>query len=113
MARLLVATLALAGVGCQAATPTLVLSSGALRPGEGSSLGRVSYESLSQAEVLAGVLRAAGLAAGQPAGWEAGHWKDGGAAPQLLALLLSQPDGARQVRQQYWLSLAPAARPGR
>ena len=105
MSRLLAAALAAVAVGGAAAapsgSPTLVLSSSAAlggAAGAGDAPGGVSYESLSQAELAAGLLRASGAAPEQAAGWEARHWPAGEDAPQLLAVLVGSVDAARQVR---------------
>jgi hypothetical protein len=103
MSRVLAAALALAAArGACAHAPTLVLASAPAlggAPGGGDAPGGVAYESVTQAELAAGVLRAAGGAPAQPAGWEARHWAASGAdAPQLLAVLLSDAAAAREAR---------------
>jgi hypothetical protein len=107
MSRLLAAALVAAAAGGAVAapsgSPTLVLSSSAAlggAAGADGAPGGVSYESLSQADLAAGLLRASGAAPAQKAGWEATHWPAGEAAPQLLAVLVGSVDAARQVRSR-------------
>ena len=102
--------------GAPAASPTLVLSSlpslgGAA--GSGGAPGGVSYESLSQAELAAGLLRASGAAPSQPAGFEARHWAPAEESPQLLAVLLGGVDAARQARARAAAPRAALRRPRR
>jgi hypothetical protein len=119
MSRLAVAALALAAArGASALAPTLVLSSSPAlggAAGAGEAPGGVSYESLSQAELAAGLLRVAGAAPAQQPGWEARHWAAGEDAPQLLAVLLSAADvgAARQARAPRRASRSPRARSAR
>ena len=105
MSRLLAAALVAAAAGgvvaAPSGSPTLVLSSSAAlggAAGADGAPGGVSYESLNQAELVSGLLRASGAAPEQPAGWEARHWAAGEDAPQLLAVLVGSVDAARQVR---------------
>ena len=110
MSRLLAAALVAAAAGGAVAAPsgssTFVLSSSAAlggAAGADGAPGGVSYESLSQQELAAGLLRASGAAPAQKAGWEATHWPAGEAAPQLLAVLVGSVDAARQVRPRLRL----------
>ena len=95
MSRLLVAALALAA-GASAA-PSLVLA-----PGLSGDARRATYESVTQTEVLAGVLRAAGVAsaAGAEAAqrWEADLQVASAQRPRLVAVLLTEAYGSKQAR---------------
>ena len=95
MSRLLVAALALAA-GASAA-PSLVLA-----PGLSGDARRATYESVTQTEVLAGVLRAAGVAsaAGAEAAqrWEADLQLASAQRPRLVAVLLTDSYGSKQAR---------------
>jgi hypothetical protein len=100
MSRVLAAALAVAAArGAAAAvpvSPTLVLSSAPTLGG--AAPGAVSYESLTQSELAAGLLRASGAAPAQQAGWEARHWPAGEESPELLAVLVGSVQAGRQVR---------------
>jgi hypothetical protein len=100
MSRVLAAALAVAAArGAAAAvpaSPTLVLSAAPALGG--AAPGAVSYESLTQSELAAGLLRASGAAPAQQAGWEARHWPAGEESPELLAVLVGSLQAGRQVR---------------
>ena len=89
MSRVLAAALAVAAArGAAAAvpvSPTLVLTAAPALGG--AAPGAVSYESVTQSELVAGLLRASGAAPAQQAGWEARHWPAGQESPELLAVL--------------------------
>lgn len=78
------------------ARPALLLAGGQA-PGAASPPGRVSYETLSAGALVAGALRAAGLAPAAP-GWEAGlaAQRADDAHRVLAVLLTSAPPGVRR-----------------
>jgi len=94
MSRRLVAALALVA-GAQAA-PTVVLSN---HGAGGDAARRVTYESLTQTDVLDGVLRAAGVTpAASGAQWEEELVASLEERPRLVAVLLTEAYGGKQVR---------------
>ena len=94
MSRHLVAALALVA-GAHAA-PTVVLSN---HGAGGDAARRVTYESLTQTDVLAGVLRAAGVTpAASGAQWEEELVASLEERPRLVAVLLTEAYGGKQVR---------------
>lgn len=88
--------LAALSLGAAAAPSPLLL----LHPAADTPSTKVSYESLSQAKVLAGVLAAAGGGVG------AEQWLAGAASPRLLAVLLRQAGDSTQVRRVQTASAA-------
>jgi hypothetical protein len=108
MSRLLVAALAMAA-GASAA-PSLVLA-----PGLSGDARRATYESVTQTDVLAGVLRAAGVASAA-AGAEAQQWEAdlqvaSAQRPRLVAVLLTEAHGSKQARAVSFVRLHRAHRP--
>jgi hypothetical protein len=94
MSRRLVAALALVA-GAHAA-PTVVLSN---HGAGGDAARRVTYVSLTQTDVLAGVLRAAGVTpAASGAQWEEELVASLEERPRLVAVLLTEAYGGKQVR---------------